>query len=101
MKFLTVFIALAMLSISTTYAATLTAKMKQNTEWGEESAQLTTSKGHIVIYAVGLTKNQVNQLAALKKGNCVQIKAKGKNFEKYDGVITIMDFESAKKVQCK
>ena len=87
--------------MSTAYAATLNVKMKKKTEWGEESAQLSTDKGLISIYALSLTKKQANHLDTLKKGSCVQIKAKDQTLEKSDGVISIMEFDSAKTVKCK
>ena len=76
MKFLSVVITFFIFSMSTAYAATLNVKMKKKTEWGEESAQLSTDKGLISIYALSLTKKQANHLDTLKKGSCVQIKAK-------------------------
>lgn len=101
MKFLSVFITFFIFSMSTAYAATLNVKMKKKTEWGEESAQLSTDKGLILIYALNLTNKQANYLDTLKKGSCVQIKAKDQTLEKFDGVISIMEFESAKTVKCK
>ena len=101
MKFLSVVITFFIFSMSTAYAATLNVKMKKKTEWGEESAQLSTDKGLISIYALSLTKKQANHLDTLKKGSCVQIKAKDQTLEKFDGVISIMEFESAKTVKCK
>ncbi|WP_227519144.1 hypothetical protein [Acinetobacter sp. WCHA29] len=76
-------------------------KNEKNTQWGEESVQLATDKGLISIYALSLTKKQANHLDTLKKGSCVHIKAKDQTLEKYDGVISIMEFESAKTVKCK
>ncbi len=101
MKFLSVVITFFIFSMSTAYAATLNVKMKKNTQWGEESVQLATDKGLISIYALELTKKQANELNTLKKGSCVQIKAKDQTLEKSDGVISIMEFESAKTVKCK
>ena len=101
MKFLSVVITFFIFSMSTAYAATLNVKMKKKTEWGEESAQLSTDKGLILIYALNLTNKQANHLDTLKKGSCVQIKAKDQTLEKSDGVISIMEFESAKTVKCK
>ena len=101
MKFLNLLAVISILSMSSAYAATLNVKMKKNTQWGEESAQLPTDKGLISIYALSLTKKQANHLDTLKKGSCVQIKAKDQTLEKSDGVITIMEFESAKTVKCK
>ena len=101
MKFLSVFITFFIFSMSTAYAATLNVKMKKKTEWGEESARLSTDKGLILIYALSLTNKQANHLDTLKKGSCVQIKAKDQTLEKSDGVISIMEFESAKTVKCK
>ena len=101
MKFLSVFITFFIFAMSTANAATLNVKMKKNTEWGEESAQLSADKGLISIYALSLTKKQANHLDTLKKGSCVQIKAKDQTLEKSDGVISIMEFESAKTVKCK
>ncbi|WHP07515.1 MULTISPECIES: hypothetical protein [Acinetobacter] len=101
MKSLSIFITLFIFAMSTANAATLNVKMKKNTQWGEESAQLATDKGLISIYALELTKKQANDLNTLKKGNCVQIKAKDQTLEKSDGVISVMEFESAKTVKCK
>ena len=101
MKSLSIFITLFIFAMSTANAATLNVKMKKKTEWGEESAQLSTDKGLISIYALSLTKKQANHLDTLKKGSCVQIKAKDQTLEKSDGVISIMEFESAKTVKCK
>lgn len=101
MKSLSIFITLFIFAMSTANAATLNVKMKKNTQWGEESAQLATDKGLISIYALELTKKQANDLNTLKKGNCVQIKAKDQTLEKSEGVISIMEFESAKTVKCK
>lgn len=101
MKFLNLVAVISMLSMSSAYAATLNVKMKKNTQWGEESAQLATDKGLISIYAMELTKKQANDLNMLRKGNCAQIKAKDQTLEKSDGVISIMEFESAKTVKCK
>ena len=101
MKSLSIFITLFIFAMSTANAATLNVKMKKNTQWGEESAQLATDKGLISIYALELTKKQANDLNTLKKGKCVQIKAKDQTLEKSEGVISIMEFESAKTVKCK
>ena len=101
MKSLSIFITLFILSMSVANAATLNVKMKKNAQWGEESAQLATDKGLISIYALELTKKQANDLNTLKKGNCVQIKAKDQTLEKSDGVISVMEFESVKTVKCK
>ncbi len=101
MKFLNLLAVISILSMSSAYAATLNVKMKKNIQWGEESAQLATDKGLISIYAMELTKKQANDLNALKKGNCAQIKAKDQTLEKSDGVISIMEFASAKTVKCK
>ena len=101
MKSLSIFITLFILSMSVANAATLNVKMKKNTQWGEESAQLATDKGLISIYALELSKKQANDLNTLKKGNCVQIKAKDQTLEKSEGIISIMEFESAKTVKCK
>ena len=101
MKPLSIFITLFIFAMSTANAATLNVKMKKNTQWGEESAQLATDKGLISIYALELTKKQANDLNTLKKGKCVQIKAKDQTLEKSEGVISIMEFESAKTVKCK
>ena len=101
MKFLNLLAVISILSMSSTYAATLNVKMKKNAQLGEESAQLATDKGLISIYALELTKKQANDLNTLKKGKCVQIKAKDQTLEKSDGVISVMEFESVKTVKCK
>jgi hypothetical protein len=44
--------------MSTAYAATLKCKNEEKTQWGEESAQLSTDKGLISIYALNLTNKQ-------------------------------------------
>ena len=78
MKFLNLLAVISILSMSSTYAATLNVKMKKKTEWGEESAQLSTDKGLILIYALNLTNKQANYLDTLKKGVVFKSKPKTK-----------------------
>jgi hypothetical protein len=66
MKFLNL---LAVISILYVFCIRCDIKCKneENTQWGEESAQLATDKGLISIYALELTKKQANDLNMLEK----------------------------------
>ena len=78
MKALKLLAAVALCAVSYTHAASITVKAKQKVEWSEEGAFLSTNKGDISIYAVGLNIKQVQNLKSIKKGDCVLITAKSK-----------------------
>ena len=88
-------------STSGIYAATLTTKVTSKLEWSEEGAYFSSSKGDISIYTVGISPKQFQSLNSLKKGDCVLITAKDSKLTKQQGTISIMEFQSAKKVACK
>ena len=101
MKALKLLAAVALCAVSYTHAASITVKAKQKVEWSEEGAFLSTNKGDISIYAVGLNIKQVQNLKSIKKGDCVLITAKDSKLEKSDGLTSIMEFQNAKQVSCK
>jgi sortase (surface protein transpeptidase) len=101
MKILSLFVTIFLLSTSSAYAATMTAKVNKAVEFTEEGVHLKTNQGHVAIYAMNLTQKQFSNLEKIKKGDCIVITAKDEKIEKYDGVISINNFISAKKVSCK
>ena len=88
-------------STASIYAATLTTKVTSKLEWTEEGAYFSSSKGDISIYTVGISPKQFQSLNSLKKGDCILITAKDSKLAKQQGTISIMEFQSVKKVACK
>jgi|GEM_PF-2669528 len=91
----------AIFSTSSIYAATITTKVTSKLKWSEEGAYLSSSKGDIAIYTVGISTKQFQSLNSIKKGDCILITAGDRKLEKSEGTISIMAFQSAKKVACK
>lgn len=91
---------LSVLSVQS-FAATATFKVLKNdpSEYGEESIQMQTNKGHLSIYSVYMTPKMYRVFTSLKKNQCVSIRIKGK-FEKYEGSYSLDDVQKAKKVKC-
>lgn len=101
MKALKLLAITALLSTSGAYAASITVKATSNVTWSEEGAFFSSSKGNISLYTVNLSPKAYKSLKSIKKGQCLLITARDQTLEKQDGIISIMEFQSAKKVACK
>lgn len=101
MKALKLLTIAALFSTSGAYAATITVKATSNIEWSGEGAYLSSNKGDLSIYTVGITPKQYQSLKSIKKGQCLLITANDQSLAKQNGTISIMEFQSAKKITCK
>ena len=100
MHFFKYLVVMSMLFSPSLYAASISLKVQSTVEWSEEAVHFSSNKGHVAIYSVNLSSKQIQNLHTLKKGNCFSITAKDRDLSPDDGVITIMDFQTAKKVPC-